>query len=366
MDTTSTQSINQSKPRRPSADTLLAEQISLPLSPLSEESQINGNSDRVPVETKSESVLVSTNFAEGSGWNKGRSAGREVNNSEKVLAPLHSGDKPSPIFATEEQRQEEMDSSEGMPEATTVSGEPPRLVQGVDNADSNNSVHEGRKKLDVLRDIILDDEGTFSSTSRSPSPVFPSRRTLLARTTVKPTPQSKASPNLLQFIQENSSGILERVLLHLYVDYLPKGRQERQAYISTLALVCKRWVAPVNSRLYKNPYFGSAERAARFEYALKTYPDKGLLVEKLIFGEGSSADITNWPTPFTVPNILRMSPNTECVSIGALQRTDLRAFKGAIVQSSHLEEIRACGAYLLICPEEKNRNRADWRWSLQI
>lgn len=96
---------------------------------------------------------------------------------------------------------------------------------------------------------------------------------------------------------------------------------------------------------HRNPYFGTARRAALLEDCLHRAPDRGLHIRKLIFGEGSSTDIMDWVTKHNVPRLLRAAPNVQVVGMGGLQNVDLNETKDAFHSRPCLEEVRACGEY---------------------
>lgn len=83
-------------------------------------------------------------------------------------------------------------------------------------------------------------------------------------------------------------GLLDMVFEHLYEDLVPFGRESCQSQLRRLTLVAKGWTEPVSKRLYKNPYLGCKERAHELDLCLQSFPERGKLVKKLIFGEGSS------------------------------------------------------------------------------
>lgn len=96
-------------------------------------------------------------------------------------------------------------------------------------------------------------------------------------------------------------------------------------------------------RTCRNPYFGTARRAATLEKCLRRSPKRGLHIRKLIFGEGSSTDIMDWVTKHNVPNLLRAAPNVQVVGMGGLKNVHLDDFKDALHTRAMLEEVRACG-----------------------
>lgn len=139
--------------------------------------------------------------------------------------------------------------------------------------------------------------------------------------------------------------LFDRVLDHLYKDLiLETHREHAQAFIRRLTLVQKAWEESASRRLYKNPFFGTAERAERLAECLEKYPERARLVRKLIFGEGSSADVKDWKSPSTVPRIVNASQKLEIIGFDGLVGVDSEAFKDALVTAPCLEEIRSCGA----------------------
>lgn len=96
--------------------------------------------------------------------------------------------------------------------------------------------------------------------------------------------------------------------------------------------------------LHRNPYFGTAERARQLYESLQNgNPERKDFIRKLIFGEGSSTDITNWPDPHLVPSILRLARNVEVVGVDGLHHVDLDDFRSALRSCTKLSELRACG-----------------------
>lgn len=142
----------------------------------------------------------------------------------------------------------------------------------------------------------------------------------------------------------SNPNVLDCILRHLYNTLQPLGRCTRQARLNSYATISKSWVEPVNKQLYRNPFFGKAERGAKLERTLLHYnPKNGQYIRKLVFGEGSSTDVQSWPSPQTVPHILSAASNVRVLGFDGLQTVDLEAFKEAITSAAHLEEIRACG-----------------------
>lgn len=86
--------------------------------------------------------------------------------------------------------------------------------------------------------------------------------------------------------------LLGLVIEQLYEDLVPSGRETCQSQLRRLTTVCKGWLGPVNRRLYQNPFFGSKERAYQIQLCFEQHPERGKLVKKLIFGEGSSTGAT--------------------------------------------------------------------------
>lgn len=146
-------------------------------------------------------------------------------------------------------------------------------------------------------------------------------------------------------VLQNEDNLLDRILEHLYDDLLDEGREPRQAQMRRLTIVAKAWEVPASRKVYKNPYFGTAHRAQEVAESLQANPHRGALVKKLIFGEGSSTDITDWHYPETVPRILRACPNVNIVGFDGLHNVDLDQFRDALLSRLHLEEIRACGEH---------------------
>lgn len=139
--------------------------------------------------------------------------------------------------------------------------------------------------------------------------------------------------------------IVECIMHHLYEVTLEQGRELRQAYFRRFTLVSKAWEGPASGKLYQNPYFGTARRAHAFQLCLKHHPQRRPLVKKLIFGEGSTSDVKDWPTPQTVPDITRLSPNVEIIGFDGLHNVDLEAFRFALHDAGCLRELRACGVF---------------------
>ena len=152
--------------------------------------------------------------------------------------------------------------------------------------------------------------------------------------------------------------IVECVMQHLYEVTLEQGREFRQAYFRRFTLVSKAWEGPASEKLYRNPYFGTARRAHGFQLCLKHHARRRPLVKKLIFGEGSTSDVKDWPTPQTVPDITRLSPNVEIIGFDGLHNVDLEAFRLALCDAKCLRELRACGSSNV----SQNMSHADGIW----
>jgi len=153
---------------------------------------------------------------------------------------------------------------------------------------------------------------------------------------------------LLQLIISDPH-IFDSILEHLYRDIVVEiQRGPAQAFLRQLTLVEKAWIQPASSRLYRSPYLGTATRAESLAECLEMYPERARLVKKLIFGEGSSADVKDWKDPLTVPRIINASQKLEIIGFDGLTGVDLEAFKHALVTAPCLEEIRSCGAAISV------------------
>lgn len=112
---------------------------------------------------------------------------------------------------------------------------------------------------------------------------------------------------------------------------------------------------PAGRGIGRNPYFGTADRAYRLYQSFDSTPTpisvhgqdplpaRKDLVKKLIFGEGSSTDIEDWPTFQLVPDIIKAADNVEIIGFDGLDNVDLEAFKKALHSRRHLRELRGCG-----------------------
>lgn len=76
---------------------------------------------------------------------------------------------------------------------------------------------------------------------------------------------------------------------------------------------------------------------------LKARPERGKLIKKFIFGEGSSIDIKDWPDKKLVPQLITSADNVEVIGFDGLQNVDLDSFQEALQSRPKLHELRGCG-----------------------
>lgn len=86
-----------------------------------------------------------------------------------------------------------------------------------------------------------------------------------------------------------------------------------------------------------------ADRAVRLNETLQAKPERGQLIKKLIFGEGSSIDIKDWPDKKLVPQIIKAADNVEIIGFDGLHNVDLDSFREALQSRTKLRELRGCG-----------------------
>lgn len=143
------------------------------------------------------------------------------------------------------------------------------------------------------------------------------------------------------------------IVRHIEHDLAFLGRARRQASIAQLAILSKAWLKPVNECLYRNPYFGVAERAQALHQSLllPASSERREYVKKLIFGEGSNVDILEWPTAHLVPDIVRAAINVETIGFDGLYGIDMEDFKSALISRPRLQELRVCDKM----PQRKRR-----------
>lgn len=124
-------------------------------------------------------------------------------------------------------------------------------------------------------------------------------------------------------------------------------RRDCQDILARLATVSKKWHTAVNKHLYRNPYFGTAERGLKLRECLRLQPSNASLITKLILGEGSDLDINDWKDPSVVADLVGACRNLRILGLGGLEHSDISHVFAAVKNAQDLHELRACGEHLL-------------------